>query len=92
MPRTPTLVRWTGDGRLAALIATAPVVEDTPDSTPVTDVPELPAPADRTPADQELDPPENGVAFTIPVAVLEGYETPDGRFLTAGNGAAGTCR
>jgi hypothetical protein len=86
MPRTPTLVRWTGDGRLAALIATAPVVEDTPDSTPVTDVPELPAPADRTPADQELDPPENGVAFTIPVAVLEGYETPDGRFLTAGNG------
>jgi hypothetical protein len=51
-----------------------------------TAVPELPPPAERTPADQALDPPANGVPFTIPVAVLEGYETPDGRFLTAGNG------
>jgi hypothetical protein len=51
-----------------------------------TDVPELPPPAERTPADQTLDPPANGVAFTIPVAVLEGYETPDSRYLVAGQG------
>jgi hypothetical protein len=83
----PEVVRYDEQGRLRALIATAPVVEEeaTPD-TEVTDVPELPPPAERTPADQTLDPPEGGVPFTIPVAVLEGYETPDGRFLTAGNG------
>jgi hypothetical protein len=78
-----------GGGR--ALIATAP--RRPPRGGPTggdlpapTDVPELPPPAERTPADQTLDPPANGVAFTIPVAVLEGYETPDGRYLTAGHG------
>jgi hypothetical protein len=91
-PREPDspadeVVRRDEQGRVRALIATAPVTdEEAPDTAPVTDVPELPAPADRTPADQTLDPPENGVAFTIPVAVLEGYETPDKRYLTAGAG------
>jgi hypothetical protein len=93
-PRHPRSGRCAGgasacdeQGRIRALIATAPVTEDAPPETPEpTDVPELPPPAERTPADQTLDPPENGIAFTIPVAVLEGYETPDGRFLTAGNG------
>jgi hypothetical protein len=81
------VIRRDEQGRIRALIATAPVTEDAPPETPEpTDVPELPPPAERTPADQTLDPPENGIAFTIPVAVLEGYGTPDGRFLTAGNG------
>jgi hypothetical protein len=82
------MVRRDEQGRIRALIATAPVTEDAPPAAdpPATEVPEIPAPADRTPADQTLDPPEGGIAFTIPVAVLEGYETPDGRFLTAGNG------
>jgi hypothetical protein len=51
-----------------------------------TDVPELPPPAERTPTDQTLDPPPNGIPFTIPIAVLEGYETPDSRYLVAGKG------
>lgn len=85
MPRRPTLIRWHPDGRLAALIATAPVEEETPPGDePVTEVPEQPAPADRTPADQELDPPDGGVAFTIPAVLLEGFETGDGRYITPG--------
>lgn len=86
-PQTPPaeeLVRRDDDGNLRALIATAPVVEDPPADTPVTDVPEQPAPADRTPADQELDPPDGGIPFTIPAVLLEGFETGDGRFITAG--------
>jgi hypothetical protein len=139
MPRRPTLVRWHPDGRLAALIATAPApapapaaaADGCPDGCPgdhgdnaaascpgcddtcpactdactgCTDTctppaaddtataqryaqgEPLPPPADRTPVDQTLDPPDGGIPYTIPVAVLEGYETPDGRFLTAGNG------
>jgi hypothetical protein len=87
-PQPEQVVRRDEQGRIRALIATAPVTEeDPPAETPdPTDVPDLPPPNERTPADQTLDPPEGGIAFTIPVAVLEGYETPDGRFLTAGNG------
>jgi hypothetical protein len=81
---SPT-ARFRADGSLAALIASAPVVEDAPPGdAPVTDVPEQPAPADRTPADQTLDPPENGVPFTIPAVLLEGFETGDGRYITPG--------
>lgn len=79
-----SLVRHTEDGRLAALIATAPVVEDPTTGEPITEVPEQPAPADRTPADQTLDPPDGGIPFTIPVVLLEGFETGDGRYITPG--------
>jgi hypothetical protein len=49
-----------------------------------TAVPEQPAPADRTPADQTLPAPDGGVPFTIPAVLLEGFETGDGRFITPG--------
>jgi hypothetical protein len=90
MPRTrrplgteQSLVRWTEDGDLAALIATAPPVEDPP---PVADPPveQAPPPAERTPADQTLDPPEGGVRFTSPAVVLEGWTTSDDRDITPG--------
>jgi hypothetical protein len=82
-PAEKELVRLDDDGNVRALLATAPVVEDT-ETPPVTDVPEQPAPADRTPSDQVLDPPENGVPFTIPAVLLEGFETGDGRYITPG--------
>jgi hypothetical protein len=85
-PAGEELVRRDGDGKLRALIATAPVVESDTEVPAVTEVPEQPAPADRTPADQELDPPANGIPFTIPVVLLEGFETSDGRYLTPGAG------
>jgi hypothetical protein len=76
--------RFAGD-ELLALIATAPPVEDAPpaDAPPVE--PAAPPPAERTPQDQTFDPPTGGVPFTIPAVVLEGWETSDGRFITAGS-------
>lgn len=74
----------TVDGKLLALIATAPAppAEDAP---PAPDAdPQAPPPADRTPVDQTFDPPQGGVPFTIPAVVLEGWETSDGRYITAG--------
>jgi hypothetical protein len=62
-----SLARWTTDGDLAALIATAPPAE----------VQEQPVPAERTPVDEVFDPPANGIAFRIPIFVLEGWETAD---------------
>lgn len=82
-PEAENVVRRDDAGNVRAIIATAPVVEDT-ETPPVTEVPEQPAPADRTPADQQLDPPENGVPFTIPAVLLEGFETGDGRYITPG--------
>jgi hypothetical protein len=90
MPRTArplgteqSLVRWTADGVLAALVATAPPVEDAPPADTVEE--QAPPPAERSPADQTLPPPENGVPFTIPVVVLEGWETSDGRYIEPGS-------
>jgi hypothetical protein len=90
MPRTrrplgpeQSLVRWTDAGDLAALVATAPPVEDAPPAE--VEEPQAPPPAERTPVDQQLDPPEGGVPFTIPVVVLEGWETSDGRYITPGS-------
>jgi hypothetical protein len=86
MPRTrrplgpeQSLVRWTDAGDLAALVATAPPVEeDGPPAIEVVEVPETAPPAERTPVDQTFDPPEGGVPFTIPAVVLEGWNTTDG--------------
>lgn len=93
MPRTrrplgteqSPLVRWTPDGALAALVASAPVVDE--DAPPAVEEVEeqAPPPAERTPSDQELPPPEGGVPFTIPVVVLEGWETSDGRYIEPGS-------
>jgi hypothetical protein len=72
------------DGELLALVATAPPVED--EAPPAEEVEEqAPPPAERTPEDQTLPPPEGGVPFTIPVVVLEGWETSDGRYITPGS-------
>lgn len=64
------LARWGRDGRLRALVATAPPV--------------VAPPAERTPQDQTFPPPEGGVPFVVPVAMLEGWETSDGRFWEPG--------
>lgn len=74
------VIREDEQGNLKALTATAPTAEDTP-----TDVPEVAPPAERTPADQTFDPPANGVPFTAPIVVLEGWETSDGRYITPGS-------
>jgi hypothetical protein len=84
MPRPARLLgserfaRWTADGRLAALVATAPPVEDAPPPIEVVEVPPTTPPADRTPVDQTFAPPEGGIPFTIPAVVLEGWNTTDG--------------
>lgn len=84
-PASEPVARLDSDGHLTAIIATAPPVEETETPEPtLTDVPEQPAPADRTPADQTLPPPDGGVPFTIPVVLLEGFETGDGRYITPG--------
>jgi hypothetical protein len=70
--------RWHADGRLAALVATAPPVEDAPPPIEVVEVPETTPPAERTPVDQTFAPPAGGVPFTIPAVVLEGWNTTDG--------------
>lgn len=95
-PMSTTAPVWMPDGTVWSLVADragAPTstaladddgdgVDD--DAAPVVDENAPPPPAERTPADQVFDPPEGGVAFTIPVAVLEGYETSDGRFIEPG--------
>jgi hypothetical protein len=75
------------DGELLALVATAPApVEDAPaGAPPPDDAPQAPPPAERTPQDQTFDPPAGGVPFTIPVVVLEGWETSDGRYIEPGS-------
>jgi hypothetical protein len=85
MPRSARLLgserfaRWTDDGRLAALVATAPpAVEDGPPPIEVVEVPPTTPPSERTPVDQTLAPPEGGIPFTIPAVVLEGWNTTDG--------------
>lgn len=86
MPRSARLLgterfaRWFADGRLAALVATAPPVEveDGPPPIEVVEVPDTIPPAERTPVDQTLAPPEGGIPFTIPAVVLEGWNTTDG--------------
>ncbi len=73
----PALVRWTPDGKhLAALVATAPVVDEEPQAPP---------PAERTPLDDtDLTPPANGIRWRMPIFMLEGWETSDGRIIEAG--------
>jgi len=79
-----SLARWTTGGELAALVATAPPVED--EAPAVVEVEEqAPPPAERTPLDQQLAPPENGVPFTIPAVVLEGWTTSDDRYIEPGS-------
>lgn len=79
------LARWGDDGELLALVATAPVIDPEAPEVEVVDVPpQAPPPAERTPVDQQLAPPEGGVPFTIPVVVLEGWETSDGRYIEPG--------
>lgn len=98
--RCSPYARWGRDGRLLALVATAPPTEAPPaadpdedlpdapadptDQAPVQRLPEPPKPADRTPVDQQLAPPENGVPFFIPIGFLEGWETSDHRYFTPG--------
>lgn len=41
-------------------------------------------PNERTPVDEHPDPPEGGVAFRMPIAVLEGWETADHRYIEPG--------
>jgi len=96
-PRSSALARWSSSGELLALVATAPVQdpeappeEETPpeEGAPGGGTPEAPgnpAPADRTPVDEQLPPPEGGVPFTIPVVMLEGYRTSDDRFWVPGS-------
>jgi len=73
MKRPALYGRWDGDA-LLALIATAPPVEE-----------QAPPPAERTPLDDEdLQPPEGGVAFVMPIFFLEGWETSDGRYFEPG--------
>jgi hypothetical protein len=76
--KRPTLyARWADDGNLLALIATAPVVEEEPQAPP---------PAERTPLDDtDLPDPEGGVRWRMPIFVLEGWETSDGRLIEAGS-------
>lgn len=73
------LARWSRTGQLRALVATAPPVEeDGPPAVEVVDIPETVPPAQRTPVDQTLAPPDGGIPFTIPAVVLEGWNTSDG--------------
>jgi hypothetical protein len=78
--------RWHPDGRLAALVGGGLLFEELFGEVPeVVDVPpQQPPPAQRTPADQELDPPTGGVPFRIPILMLEGWETSDGRYWEPG--------
>ena len=47
----------------------------------VATLPGNPAPNERTPVDTELPPPPNAAEFVMPVAVLEGWATADGRYI-----------
>jgi hypothetical protein len=69
--------RWS-DGRLSALVATAPPIEEAPPAIEVVEVPPTTPPNQRTPVDQTLPPPEGGIPFTVPAVVLEGWNTTDG--------------
>jgi hypothetical protein len=81
----PSPVCWHRDGRLAALIALGDIFEIEAPEIEVVDVPpQSPPPAQRTPNDQELPAPESGVAFRIPILMLEGWETSDGRYWEPG--------
>jgi hypothetical protein len=73
------------DGSLAALVAIGDLFEIEAPEIEVVDVPpQQPPPAQRTPADQELPPPTGGVPFRIPILMLEGWETSDGRYWEPG--------
>jgi hypothetical protein len=85
MPRTrrplgteQSLARWSPAGELLALVATAPPVEGEAPPVEIVEVPPSTPPAERTPVDQTLPPPDGGIPFTVPAVVLEGWNTSDG--------------
>jgi hypothetical protein len=84
MPTPSRHERRHPDGSLAALIALDLFEIEAPEIEVVDVPPQSPPPAQRTPADQELDPPQGGVAFRIPILMLEGWETSDGRYWEPG--------
>jgi hypothetical protein len=82
--KRPRLYRLAPSGGLLALVATAPPEEDTEPPSVVDVEPQQPPPAERTPSDQTLDPPEGGVPFTMPMFFLEGWTTSDDRYWEPG--------
>lgn len=78
--------RWAPDGRLAALVATAPVETEEETPAPAEDAEaQAPPPAERTPLDDtDLPDPEGGIRWVMPIFVLEGWETSDGRYIEPG--------
>lgn len=79
------LARWGDTGELLALVATAPVAEPEAPEVEVVEVDEQPPPAERTPLDDtDLPDPEGGVRWRMPIFVLEGWETSDGRYIEPG--------
>lgn len=70
------------NGQLVAVVAEGEDDEDGGGSVAVADpLPGNPAPNERTPVDTELPPPPNAAEFRMPVAVLEGWATADGRYI-----------